>query len=476
MIVEFTPDLLTSTSVLHACGRSKNLEMGKFVHQYMVEKGMELDTHACNILLDVYIKCYDIQGCRELFGNMENRDIVSWNSVIHGFIQWGMFSDAMQLFREMMNKKEVDPDLVTYVLLSAMPSRLADNFLGKEIHCQTLKLGFSSDVCINNALIDMYAKCSETEDALRIFAHMGDRDVITWNTVIASCVHDNDSCLGFQMVRRMAYEGVRPDAATFVGLLPICSMHAAKRPGKEIHGCIFRLGLETDTPIGNALIEMYSNCGSLECSVRVFECLKDKDLVTWTSLISAYGASGLGRKALETYLEMQTNGVNPDQVALVAILDSCSHSGLVDEGMQIFHSMKDMHGLEPQFEHYSCIVDLLSRSGQLSKAEEFIESTPVKANATVWGTLLSACRESGCLEVAERVSRKIEELGSDDPGHHVLVANVYATLGRWDRAGEVRRSIRSKGMRKDPGRSWTEVDGGGTGQFEELRYLKGMMQ
>lgn len=304
----------------------------------------------------------------------------------------------------------------------------------------------------------MYAKCCETEDSLRIFDDMDSCNVVTWNTVIGSCVHHGNSRLGFQMFRCMAYEGVVPDAATFLGVLPICSMLSAKRQGKEIHGCILRLGFETEVPIGNALIEMYSKCGSLKSSIRVFNFMREKDVVTWTSLVSAYGTCGLGRKALETFAEMQTSGIDPDHISLVAILDACSHSGLVDEGLHIFYSMQNMYNLEPHFEHYSCIVDLLSRSGQLAKAEEFIESMPVKANASVWGALLSACRENGNVEIAERASQRIAQLGSGDTGYQVLISNVYAALGKWDQAGMVRKSIRSKGLRKDAGRSWTEVD------------------
>ncbi|KAK3015428.1 hypothetical protein RJ639_006546 [Escallonia herrerae] len=190
-----------------------------------------------------------------------------------------------------MMKMELKPDFVTYMALLSMYTQLMNVLHAKELHCDIIKTGYDSTLAVGNALVDVYAKCGKLEDSLNQFENMKTRDIVTWNTIVA----------------------------------------ASKRRGKEIHGCILKLGFELDVPIGNALIEMYSKCGSLKNSVLVFKHMKTKDVVTWTAMISAYGMYGEGREALKAFEEMDTAGIVPDHIVFVAILYACSHSGLVKE-------------------------------------------------------------------------------------------------------------------------------------------------
>ncbi|CAI0514998.1 unnamed protein product [Linum tenue] len=294
-------------------------------------------------------------------------------------------------------------------------------------------------------------------DSLELFRSIRDRNVVSWNTIIVACGQGEDSSLGFRMINQMVSDNIMPDPTTMLGVLPICSLLAAKRQGKEIHASTLKLGFESNVPIGNALIEMYSKCGNLKYAIKVFQHMKAKDVVTWTSLISAYGMHGEGMKALRAFDEMKAARVAPDRIAFVAILYACSHSGLVDEGLDCFYQMKRDYGIEPRIEHYACVVDLLSRSGQLSKAEKFIGSMPLKPDASIWGALLSACRACGETKIAERVSQHIMELELDDPGYYVLASNVFAALGKWDQVKSIRKSIVARGLKKEPGRSWIEM-------------------
>ncbi|OWM64314.1 pentatricopeptide repeat-containing protein At3g03580 [Punica granatum] len=455
MIETFTPDILTITSVLRACGHLQDCELGKFVNNYMVEKGLELDTRANNILLDMHIKSGNFTAAMKVFNEMDCKDHVSWNSMISGCVQYGHQDEAVRLFR--MMKLGMKPDSVTHLILLSVSSHFSDLFLGKQVHCETVKSGHVSELCLSNGLIDMYAKCKEIDDSLKLFESMSIRDVVTWNTVISTCVHHEDCELGFILLGRMRNDGVSPDKATFLGVLPICSLLAAKRHGKEIHGCIFRLGFESEVSIGNALIDMYSKCGNIGYTIKIFELLKGRDVVTWTTLITAYGMYGEGKKAIKAFTDMEECGILPDPVAFIAVLYACSHSGLVEEGLQFFHYMKSQYNFEPQIEHYASVVDLLARSGCLVEAENFIHSMPLKPDVSIWGALLSACRANSGIGLAERISKRIIELDSENTGYHVLVSNVYAALGKWDQVKMVRKSIKSRELRKDPGSSWMEI-------------------
>ncbi|KAL4355256.1 hypothetical protein GQ457_06G015990 [Hibiscus cannabinus] len=482
MVNKFKPDLLTITSVLRACGHLHDLEFGKFIHEYMKKSGFQSDVTADNILIDMYAKCGDLPASREVFDRMVCRDSVSWNSMINCYIQYVNYDEALKLAKSM--KVDLKVDSITCVMLLSVSTQLAEKDLGKEIHCDVVKLGFDSDLIVNNSMVDMYAKCGLLSESLKIFENMKTRDRVTWNTIIAACVQSGDFTSGLRMINQMRTEGVIPDVATVLGILPMCSFISSKRQGKEIHGCIFRFGFETDVPTGNALIEMYSKCGSLKNSTRVFDHMKVRDVVTWTAMISAYGMYGEGSKALRAFEDMKATGVIPDHVAFVAIIYACSHSGLVEEGLACFDQMQKDYNLEPRIEHYACVVDLLSRSGLISKAEKFINSMPLKPDASLWGSLLSACRSSGNIEVAERVAEHILELKSNDTGYYVLASNVYASLGKWEQVRTIRKSIKARGLKKDPGCSWIEIKRRlyvfGTGdkffeQFEEVNKLLGII-
>ncbi|KAI3444895.1 hypothetical protein Pfo_001560 [Paulownia fortunei] len=451
----FEPDILTITSVLRACTYVGNLELGRYVHDYMVSNGYDCDTVASNIIINMYAKCGDMLHSREVFENMGSQDLVSWNSLLNGYTENGLYQEALELFRRM--KINFQPDFVTHVTLLSISTELANIKFTEELHCDIIKQGFGSTQIVGNALVDTYAKCGKMEDSLKQFENMKIRDTVTWNSIIASCGHSENSSLGFRMLSRMRVEGIMPDIPTFLSALPLCSYLIAKRQGKEMHGCIFRLGYESNVPIGNALIEMYSNTGSLRNSILVFEQMKTRDLVSWTAIISSYGMYGEGRKALEAFENMKASGILPDHIVFVALIYACSHSGLVQEGRLCFEQMKKDYNIVPGLEHYACIVDLLSRSGLLAEAEEFIVSMPLKPDASIWGVLLSACRSCGDMKIAERVSEHVLQLNTNDPGYHVLASNVYAALGRWDQVRKIRTSLKAKGLKKNPGCSWLEI-------------------
>ncbi|GER48723.1 pentatricopeptide repeat-containing protein [Striga asiatica] len=452
MVSMFKPDILTITSVLRACTYIRNLKLGTIVHEYLVSNGYGYDIMANNIIINMYAKCGDVLRAREVFESMTSQDLVSYNSLLTGYTENCFYREALDLFIRM--RITVQPDFVTYVTLLSICAVLPVKKLTQELHCDVIKQGFDSTQIVGNALLDAYAKCGKIENSLKLFENMKNRDTVTWNSIIGSCGQTENCSLGLRMLSRMKMEGIMPDVPTFLSALPLCSFLIAERQGKEMHGCILKLGFESNIPIGNALVEMYSKTGSLRSSILVFEQMKEKDLVSWTAIISAYGMYGEGRKALDAFENMKKAGIIPDHIIFIAVMYACSHSGLVQECWACFEQMEKDYNIVPRLEHYACMVDLLSRSGLLTEAEQFILSMPLKPDVSIWGVLLSACRASGDTEIVERVSRRVLELNSDDPGYHVLASNVFAALGKWDQARKIRTSLEAKGLKKDPGCSW----------------------
>ncbi|XP_051144474.1 pentatricopeptide repeat-containing protein At3g03580 [Andrographis paniculata] len=469
MVGRFEPDMLTITAVLRGCTHIEDLKLGRFMHGYMVSNGYECDTLAGNILINMYAKCGDLLQSRKVFDSMKTRDLVSWNTLLNGYVESRFYEEAMATHKRM--RMHFQPDFVTYLTLLSISTDT------EALHCDVIKRGFEHTQIVGNAILDAYAKRGETGVSLKQFESMKTRDIVTWNSIIASSGHSEDRSVGFKILRRMRDEGVAPDVPTFLSALPLCSYLVAKRQGKEMHGSILRLGFDFSTPVGNALIEMYSNTGCLRSSITVFKEMKARDLVSWTAIISAYGMYGEGRKALEAFECMKLSGIVPDHISFLSIIYACSHSGLVEEGKSHFEEMKRVYKIEPQIEHYACVVDLLSRSGHLREAEDFILSMPTKPNASIWGALLSACRVTQDTEIIDRVARNVLRLNPNDPGYHILALNAYAAIGKRDQVQRIRISLNDKGLKKIPGCSWIEIQnkvyyfGAGDRSFEQCREV-----
>ena len=167
-------------------------------------------------------------------------------------------------------------------------------------------------------------------------------------------------------------------------------------------------------------------------------------------MIAGFAFNGLGNEALDLFLIMQRTQ-KPNGVTFVAVLTACTHGGLVDEGRDIFYSMKKSFGIEPGVEHYGCLVDLLGRSGRLSEAKEVIEKMPMKPSRSIWGAMLSACRAFGDTELAERASSELLELEPEREGGYVLLSNIYAANEKWKHSDIIRGVMERRGLKKTAG-------------------------
>ncbi|KAI3957299.1 hypothetical protein MKW92_004196, partial [Papaver armeniacum] len=151
--------------------------------------------------------------------------------------------------------------------------------------------------------------------------------------------------------------------------------------------------------------------------------------------------------------------ITPDHISYLAVLCSCSHMGSVEKGFHYFNSMVEVHGIKPELDHYTCMVDLLGRAGLLEEAERFINTMPITPDNVTWGALLSACRTHSNAEMGQRVGNYLIE---SDPGHdgrYVLLSNIYAVSSKGDCVEEIQRTMRRRRIKRVPGCSSIEVDG-----------------
>lgn len=355
-----------------------------------------------------------------------------------------------------MTMAGVSPDHFTFPFVLKACARLQT---GLDLHSLLFKLGFDSDVYVQNGLIHVYGCCGFLDFALKVFEEMPKRDLVSWSSMVACFANNGFGYEALALFQRMQLVGtVKPDEVIVLSVVSAISILGDLELGKWIRGFISRNGLEFTVPLGTALVDMFSRCGCIEESMRVFDEMGERNVLTWTALINGLAVHGRSAEALRMFYEMRNHGFQPDHVTFTAVLVACSHGGLVSEGWHVFESIRNEYGMEPLPEHYGCMVDLLGRAGLLNEACKFVDGMPIRPNSIIWRTLLGACVNHNYIELAEKVKEKINELDSYHDGDYVLLSNVYGGVGRWAEKAGVRNSMREKRISKKPGCSLINVN------------------
>ncbi|MED6181819.1 Pentatricopeptide repeat-containing protein, mitochondrial [Stylosanthes scabra] len=219
------------------------------------------------------------------------------------------------------------------------------------------------------------------------------------------------------------------------------------------------MDLEDNVFVGTSVVDMYCKCGRVELARKGFDCMKEKNVKSWTAMVAGYGMHGRAKDAMEVFYKMIRSGVKPNYITFVSVLAACSHAGLLEEGWHWFNRMNREFNVEPGIEHYSCMVDLLGRAGYLNEAYGLIKEMKVRPDFIIWGSLLGACRIHKNVELGEISARKLFELDPSNCGYYVLLSNIYADAGRWDDVERMRILMKNHGLLKTPGYSIVELKG-----------------
>ncbi|GLU13608.1 hypothetical protein SLE2022_302350 [Rubroshorea leprosula] len=482
------PSASLFTTLIQVCRESGALEEGRNVHKHIKASGFLPGVVIYNRLLDMYVKCGSLVDAQKMFDLMGERDLCSWNTMISGYAKRGLLKEARKLFDEMPERDNFswsamisgfvrhdrpEEALELYGMMQKSENSKSNKFtlssvlaasaailclrVGKEIHGHIMRIGMDSDEVVWNALSDMYGKCGSIEEARCIFDEMTTRDIVTWTTMIDRYFEDGRVQEGFYLFSKLMRSGMRPNEFTFAGVLNACADHIAEELGKQIHAYMMRVGFDSFSFPASALVHMYSKCGNIENAKRVFNYMPRPHLVSWTSLITGYAQNGQPEKALRYFELLLKSGTQPNHITFVGVLSACTHAGLVDVGLRYFHSIKEKHGLTYTADHYACIIDLLSRSGQFEEAENIIRKMPMKPDKFLWASLLGGCRIHGNLELAEKAAGALFEIEPENPATYVTMANIYATAGRWDEVAKIRKKMVGRRVVKKPGLSWIEI-------------------
>ncbi|KAK4776498.1 hypothetical protein SAY86_005186 [Trapa natans] len=455
MAAGFEPDSASAVSVLPACGYLKELEVGRFVHSLVEEKGLGKNIAVRNAILDMYAKCGKMNEAWLFFKRLVERDVVTWTTVINGYILNGDSGSALDVGRLML-LDEVKPNSVTIASLLSACSSLSVLRHGRCLHGWSVRQNLACDVMIETALIDMYAKCKLVDHSLQVFQKALKSRSAPWNSIISGLVHNDLAEEAISTFKEMLMQEVERGSATLNSLLPAYAIIADLQQAANVHSYVARTGYVSHVEVTTCLVDVYSKSGSIESAHKLFNEIPtwDKDIIVWSVIISAHGKHGHGEIAVSLFNEMVETGVEPNEVTFTSVLHACGHSGLVSEGLSLFRLMFQQGRRRIlQQDHYTCIVDLLGRAGRLREAYDLVNEMPYEPNHAVWGALLGACVIHENVDLGEIAAKKLFELEPQNTGNYVLLGKIYSASGRWKDAENVRNIMTQIGLRKLPAHS-----------------------
>ncbi|CAA7401989.1 unnamed protein product [Spirodela intermedia] len=518
--VGLEPDAATLVTVLPACAQLGDVAEGRKIHRLVLlgAGGLYEETSVGNALLSFYSRCGLLADAARVFSQIQDRDLVSWNAMLGCYAGAGDEGGLLAALHG-MRREGFRPDSVTVLTLLQGCSATATATAGaaggaagkrdRELHGFSIRVGFIDRPAVGNAIADVYSRCGPLEYAVRVCRNHPGRNVISgrtmisvfmkhgsledaqkifneeedeeekgegegegegeregerggiqsWNLMIQGYAQNGLPHQAIAMFLELHRRPMKPNAVTVMSVLLACSRLASIQLVRQCHGYAARaLVSDDDTHLEGALLDAYCKCGGVQVAQKIFQISSGKDHVSYTAMAGGYAMSGMAGEALAIFREMLESGIRPDHVTVTILLSACSHGGLLREGLELFllATGKVLAG-EPTIENYSCVVDLFARAGRLREAYEFIRRLPREANASLWGTLLGACRIHGEVEIGRLAADRLFAVERENVGNYVVMSNIYAAEERWDAVERVRGLVKARELRKPPGCSWIEV-------------------
>ncbi|CAI9107752.1 OLC1v1007187C1 [Oldenlandia corymbosa var. corymbosa] len=399
------PTTYTCVPVLQACEEIEFEKMGMAVHAMSLKSGHHLDVYVANALIVMYGKNNRMDEAAIIFADMREKDNISWNSMLSGYVQNGLYYEAFDFFCEMKDVIE-NPDEISLVSMLSASGRSGSVLQGMEIHTYALKNGMDSDMLLGNSLMDMYAKCGRTGYMHNVFERMPNKDYVSWTTVISGYAQNQVPVKALQLFRAMKIENVDVDLLMIGSLLLACGHLKSNSLVKQIHGVLTRRGLY-DTVMENTLIKAYGECGNINYACSVFRFIEDKNAVSFTSLMSCYVDNGLAYEALNLVPRMKESEIELDFVAILGILSATSDLSALRKGKET-HGFMLRKGFDIEGPTSSALVDMYSCCGDLDSSYKIFNCSEDK-DLPIWTSMISAFGMHGLGQMAIELFRRMEE-------------------------------------------------------------------
>ncbi|MCO5602474.1 hypothetical protein L7F22_056606 [Adiantum nelumboides] len=406
------PNRVTFLSALKACSSIEGFQDGMLIHGQICGAGMESNIMLASSLIDMYAKCGGLEEARAVFVKVCHMSVAPWNAVISGYLQHGDNAMACNMLQK-MELQGLNANKVTILcILKACPS-LETLVLVRLAHDKIIRMDLISDVAVGNALADMYNKCGSVEEAERAFSMLRVRTVVSWTAVIDGFIRHGQHSSALNYFMKMQEEKILPDEATFSSILGACIMEGYIEQGKFIHDCIVKRKMELNLVIGSALVNMYAKNGLMLEAQSVLNHLPIRSTESWGALITGYSYYGHGHLAIESFLNMQHDGVPSDKAASICTLKACADVGDLDLGKALHHQLT-ISGFNADAQVGTTLVNFYGKNSCLGDARRVFNCI-MTPDVVTWGALIGGyvfCKE---FKMAVDCLNEMQEQGLSPP-------------------------------------------------------------
>ncbi|KAL8228076.1 hypothetical protein R6Q57_015660 [Mikania cordata] len=400
------PDSYTFSCMFKCVAAIGSYNLGEMIHGYVLKSGFGFDNTIVNSIIAFYFKCQRVDNARKVFVNLPDRDIISFNTMISGYAANGLAEKGFEVFKEMISSK-VGVDLSTVIIVIVACANTGVVTLGQMVHAYAVKGEFDKKMKVSNTLLDMYSKCGDMDSALKVFKNMNERSVVSWTSMIAGYARDGKCDDAINLFLEMKREGVKPDMFTVTSILHACATNESLEKGKEVHDYIKDNKIQS-LPVSNALMDMYSKCGSMYDAHSVFSNMPVKDTVSWNTMIGGYSKNCLPTEALDLFIKMQRE-VTPDNVTMTCILPACASLAALNKGREI-HGHILRKGLTWDSYLVNTLIDMYVKCDRLFVAKLIFDLTAAK-NLVTWTVMIAGYCMHGFRHEAVSTFEKMNKTG-----------------------------------------------------------------
>ncbi|KAK2975399.1 hypothetical protein RJ640_029272 [Escallonia rubra] len=415
------PDCVTVASLLSACASVGALHKGRQLHSYAIKAGILWDIIIEGSLLDLYVKCSDVETAREFFLTTQTENVVLWNVMLVAYGQLSDLSESVKIFSQ-MQIEGLMPNQYTYPSILKTCTSVSAFDLGEQIHTQVIKAGFQPNVYVCSVLIDMYAKHGKLETALKILGQLNEEDIVSWTAMIAGYAQHDFFVEALKLFEEMLDQGIRSDNIGLSSAISACAGIQALSQGQQVHAQSIVSGYSHDLSISNALVSLYARCGRMQDAHSAFDSIDVKDSISWNGLISGFAQIGHCEEALQVFSQMNRAGIEADMFTFVSAVSAAANTANIKQGKQI-HAMILKTGNSRETEASNVLITLYSKCGSLDDAQrEFLEM-PEK-NEVSWNAMITGYSQHGC---GNKAIEFFEEMKQHDMmPNHVTYVGVLA--------------------------------------------------
>ncbi|KAD4179819.1 hypothetical protein E3N88_28410 [Mikania micrantha] len=386
-----------------------DLKLGEQIHGMSFKLGLYIHVNVSNSLIYMYSKIGCLTSSSRVFFEMEETDIVSWNSIINSYVQSGLMEESFDLYIEMLSRG-LKPDHFTLAsVLRSCSSFSRGSYLNftQQIHAHAMKNGLDSDTFVSTTLVDSYSRNGKMEEAEFLFVNREGFDLGSCNVMMFGYINSGDIHKACELFTLMHKNGENPDDITLATMAKACALLVSLKSGKQVHGYAFKLGVDQDLYLSSGLLDIYIKCGDMEDAHQVFDEISYPDEVSWTSMILGCVENSDENHAFVIYHKMRQSSVLPDEYTFATLIKACSYSTALEQGRQIHaNAIKLNCGVDAYVR--TLLIDFYAKClAQYGHGKEALDLfNDLKSNASLMPDrvtfigVLSACSHSGLISEA----------------------------------------------------------------------------